>query len=316
MPSARNMQTIGNQIVKDKVTVDADKLRKTTEVGTNTLLYGDVGSGKTTSLATWIKAGVLEDKELKLAVVLTEPGGVESLLDGLEVHKVGSSPLPIDRLHYADITPVSNDWNSLLEMSKKVNMMGYRDLTELKSGLEKGKHKQFIDFIKLLANFTDQDGKVLGPIDKLDNSWMFVVDSMTGVSMMARNLVVGLKPAPHTGEWQVMMSNETSYLNQMLYNTKCFTCTTGHTSKEFDQILGKPQYVPTFITKSLSPILPRMFSDVILQVRDGSSFQWSTTKRDYGSLKARNVPLEDKFEPTFHTIYKSWAKRRELANSK
>ena len=69
-------------------------------VGTNTLLLGEVGNGKTSSLPTFIAAGVKLKIPLKLAVIITDPGGEESLLDGMRLH----APPGLSLIHISEPT--------------------------------------------------------------------------------------------------------------------------------------------------------------------------------------------------------------------
>ena len=284
------------------------------EIGTNTLLIGDVGSGKTSTLATFIRAGVLADRKLQIAAILTEPGAVETLVDGMKLHAVkGEETLPLDRLHYHYIPPTSEDWQALIDMATRVNTMGYDDLSKIKSGVGKEKHRQFLKMLSAMSDFTDQNGEKFGAIDHLDNTWLVVIDSLSGINNMAKALHVGLKPTLHQGEWGVAMQAEESLINQLVASTKCFTCLTGHVERFDDEVLRKPQFMAGFLGNKLAPKIPRIFSDVILQVRDGDKFKWSTTRRDYSGLKARNLPLADDLEPTFEHIVNKWLERRETA---
>ena len=287
------------------------------EIGTNTFLMGDVGSGKTTALASFIAAGLKHDLNLKVAAIITEPGGVESLVDGMTIHAPkGMKTLPMDRLFYHYIPPTSEDWSALITMAKQVNIMSYKALAEQKSGMVKEKHRQFLDLLSVCADFSDQHGVSHGPIDKFDSTWLLVVDSLSGLNNMAKNLHVGLKPAMHMGEWQVAMSTEEAFINQLVASTRCFTCLTGHVEKEMDEVIGKPQYMPGFLGRKLAPKVPRIFSDVILQVRDEAKFGWSTIRRDYSGLKARNVALSDKLQPSFAQIVDRWLERKaQIENS-
>ena len=153
--------------------------------GTKTLLTGPPGSGNTTSIITAIKAG------LNLAVIITDPGGEESLLDAVKMYDVD-----LDRLHYAYVAPAAASWSALRDMAGKINMMSYKDLTELKMGIAKGSHTQFLDLIDTCANFVCQrTGRVVGPIDALGTDWMVAVDSASGLNIMAMELMIGGKPA-------------------------------------------------------------------------------------------------------------------------
>ena len=281
--------------------------------GTNTLLIGDVGAGKTSALSTFIAAGLAHNLPLKLAVIVTDPGGVESLLDGMKLHAPkGMENLPMDRLFYHYIPPTSENWQSLIGMAERVGVMGYKHLADLKSGLEKDKHKQFLDMLNCMANFTDQHGNQHGPVDKFDNTWMVAIDSLSGINDMVQQLHVGLKPAMHQGEWQVTMNTEAAFIKQLVASTQCFTCLTGHVDKEMDEVLGKPQYMVGLLGRKLAPKLPRYFSDIVLQCRDDNKFIWSTVRKDYSGLKARNLPLRDNLPPDFGQIVDKWLNRQKL----
>ena len=285
-------------------------------IGTNTLLTGFVGHGKTSSIPTFIKAGLKHNLELKVGLILTETGAVESLLDAMRLHAPkGMKSLPLDRLYYHHLPPVSEGWGAITEMAKKVNLMSYKDLSEMKTGVARAKHRQFLDLLSILSNFKDQNGNEHGPVDKLDSSWLIGIDSVSGINRMARKLTVGLKPAPHRGEWGVMMSTEEELVYQFIASTKCFTVLTSHIDKEMDEVVGKPQFVPAFLGSKLGPNIPREFSDVVLQVRDGDKFHWSTVAKDHTCLKARNLPLSDKLQPSFEPIVDAWLKRKSLVES-
>ena len=76
-------------------------------------------------------------------------------------------------------------------MATKINMMSYKDLTELKMGIAKSGHTQFLDLIDTCANFVCQrTGRVVGPIDALGTDWMVAVDSASGLNIMAMELMM------------------------------------------------------------------------------------------------------------------------------
>ena len=265
--------------------------------GTKTLLCGPPGSGKTTSLVTAIKAG------LNLAVIITDPGGEESLLDAAKLYDVD-----LDRLHYAYVAPAAASWASLRDMASKINMMSYKDLTELKMGIAKSGHTQFLDLIDTCANFVCQrTGRVIGPIDKLDTTWMVAVDSASGLNVMAMELMVGGKPAAHRGEWGVAMNAEKKMIMKWCADLRCFFVLTAHVDKEMDEVIGKPMLTASFLGSKTTEI-PRFFSDYISSYHEGSAFFWSTVDSRM-DLKARNLPLRDKIEPSFVQIHDKWQQR-------
>ena len=278
--------------------------------GSKTFLVGEPGSGKTTSLVSFIESGLKHDLPLKLAVLITDPDGEDSLLKAMDERK-----LPLDRLYYHYVPPAARDWKALIATAKRVNTMGYKDLTEIKSGIEKNQYTQFLDVLECLSDFVDQHGESHGPVDSWDSNMMLAVDSVSGINVMALKLMTGGKPAPHQGEWGVSMNLEEDLITKLVSTTKCFVTLTGHVDKEVDEVIGKPQFMPALLGRKLAPKLPRIFSDVILQIRDIDKFMWSTVRRDYSCLKARNVGHKDNLQPTFEPMVSAWMKRQKLVES-
>ena len=62
------------------------------------------------------------------------------------------------------------------------------------------------------------------------------------------------------------------------------------------------------LEKALAPKLPRLFSDVILSVKEAATFSWSTAAIG-ADLKARNLEIKDGLPPSFGPIIKSWQSR-------
>ena len=57
--------------------------------------------------------------------------------------------------------------------------------------------------------------------------------------------------------------------------------------------------------KKLPPKVPRMFNDVVLTVRTGKEFSWSTASAQVDT-KASNLPISEKITPGFGQIIKRW----------
>ena len=270
--------------------------------GTKTLLCGAPGSGKTTALITAIKAG------LKLAVVVTDPGGEESLLAAVKMYDVDP-----DNLYYRYVAPAAASWAVLKDMATRINMMGYKDLTELKMGIAKHGHTQFLDLIDTCADFKCQrTGRTIGPIDSLGPDWMVSVDSASGLNIMAMELMIGGKPAAHQGEWGVAMNAEEKLVMKWCADLRCFFTLTAHIEREMDETIGRPMLGPGFLGRKLAPKLPRFFSDYVKSYREGDQFFWSTVDSQM-DLKARTLPLRDKLQPSFEQIVATWRQRAEQA---
>lgn len=270
--------------------------------GSSTLLMGAPGSGKTTSLVSFIEAG------LELFVVITDPRGEESLLSAMEIRN-----LPMDKLHWAYIAPATADWTVMDQMAQKIGLLSYKDLTELKMGVEKRKFQQFHQLLSCLANFKcARTGEEYGAVD----SWApstnraVAIDSLSGINTMALNMMIGAKPAAHQGEWGVAMNAEERLIAKLCSDVKCFFALTSHLDLVRDETIGRSQLMAGALGNKLAPKLPKDFSDVVMAYREGSEFFWSTVASN-ADLKARNLPLLDKMAPSFVPVVEKWKKRKE-----
>ena len=273
-----------------------------------------MGSGKTSSLPTFIRTGIDLGQEYHLAVVITEPNGVESLLDGVQLHAPkGMDCLPIERLHYCYIPPAVGTWKTMISTAKQVNTLKYSAITKLATARNQD-FEQFIRVLENLNDFRDQRGDSLGAIDTWDTNWMLAIDSLSGINKMARQLHTGTRPSIHQGEWGVSMAMVEQFFDQLVAVTKCYTCTCAHPTLERDELTGTTQYMPDFLGRKLSPKVPRIFSEVILQQRDDRKFTWATMQSRYSSLKARNLPLSSNLMPSFKPLVRAWQKRAKLVS--
>lgn len=270
--------------------------------GTSTLLLGGPGSGKTYSLATFLEAGK------KLAIIFTEPRGPESILAACEARDI-----PIDNLHWRYISPMAPTWETLQNNAWMISNSSYQALSEMKAGLNKPEYRQFIKLLETMSNFTDErTGEEIGPIDSLSPDWVFVLDSLSGLNLMAMDLVVGAKPAKHQGEWGVAMDNEERLIQKLCSDLNCFFVLTAHIEKEIDEVQGGMKITAGALGRKLAPKLPRFFSDVVHAYREGSNFFWSTTSEGF-DLKMRNLQIHGKLQPDFGQIVSVWDERVALA---
>lgn len=266
--------------------------------GTKTLLIGSPGAGKTFSLSTAIEAG------LELFVIGTEPGFEESLMESIQVRK-----LPVDKFHYQYIASASQSWDTMMKMAKFVTTMSYADLTEIKNGIEKSDHQQFTQLLGALKNFTDErTGTQYGPVDSWGATRMLCIDSLSGINTMAMDLMVGAKPAAHQGEWGVAMNIEEKLVKKLCSDLDCFFTLTAHIEKEFSEVRGNTQLMVGALGRKLAPKLPKDFSDVVHAYKEGNKFYWATLSMTV-DLKNRNLPLQDKLQPSFVQIVETWSKR-------
>lgn len=259
------------------------------------LLIGPSGTGKTYSLSTILEAG------LELFVVITEPNGLDTLLDA--VNKKG---LDVNKLHWRYIEPATPGWDALGGMAKQINMMGYDDLSKLKSGINKRECTQMMQLLEALHSFEcDHCGQNFGDVSHFDTSRALAIDSLSGLNVMAMDLTIGMKPTAHQGEWGVAMNLEEKLILQLTSSLKCMFVLTGHVDKEPDLISGAQIVTASALGRKLAPKLGRFFSEVVMTKRgkDSKSFVWSTA--DVGAdLKVRGLEFSDQLSPSFGAVWK------------
>ena len=267
------------------------------------LLLGDSGAGKTYSITSLLKAG------LEVFVLITEPNGVDSLIDS--VQKQG---LDINKLHWKIISPVAMDLSLLQEQAAKVNGLTFEGISKLTSGVEKKRCTQYIDTIKTVAKFIDdRTGKDYGDITTWGPDRAFVVDSLTGLVTMAIQNTIGLRPTIQLQEYGIIQTMLESTIT-LFTNLKCFFVMTAHIERLVDEVNGGMKMMAWSIGKKLSPVLPRFFSEVIYVYREGPNFWWSTATLNVNT-KQRSLPVSDKIEPTFEPIIKAYHDRLKVINN-
>lgn len=268
----------------------------------HTLLMGAPGSGKTDVQLTLVEAG------LELFILITEPTGVDSLLDSAERRK-----LPMDRIHWCVVPPASADIGALRDMAALVSSMSYKDLSELKQGIGKAKMQQMSKLLNTIDNFVDdRTGKAFGSVFSWGPGRAFTLDSLSGLNTIAMQHTVGFKPSPHQGEWGIMMSLEENILLNIHSECKAFFCLTAHLDKEPDELTGTTKIMASALGRKLAPKIPRHFSEVVLATRNLQGFHWSTMSSE-ADLKNRALPASKDILPSFVPIVEAY--RRRVTNA-
>lgn len=283
----------------------------------HTLLMGPTGSGKTTSIVTLAKAG------LDCFVVVTEPTGVDSLLDAWEREKLpldggktlvsptnSTTPIKSGALHYSTIAPAAAGWGALKDMGIRINNMSYKDLSELKSGIGKDKMNQFPKILQQCENFQCERTKdFYGDITTWGSDRAINFDSLSGLSLITLQHTVGFKPSPHQGEWGIAMSATEMLILKLSSDCQCFFNLIAHIEKEPDEITGMARVGVSTLGRKLAPKIPRFFSEVIRARKDGSGrFLWATQDSE-ADLKNRALPSSANLEPSFGPIVEAYRRR-------
>ena len=255
--------------------------------GSKTLLVGATGSGKTHVIRTLIEAGITP------FVLYTEPG-MRTLAD-----------LPDDAYHYHYIAPSTPTWNDLYDNAKKINTMSFKALTQL-GDMDKKKYGQFLEVITTMNDFVcDRTGEHFGDVSLWNTDRAIVIDSLSGLNIMAMDMVVGAKPVKAMGDWGVAMDNLERFINAMTNNTQCHFVMTAHLEREHDEVTGAVHLMASTLGKKLAPKIPRFFDDVVLCQQKDGVFSWATLGLNV-DLKWRNLKPGRELPPSFVPLIESW----------
>jgi hypothetical protein len=264
---------------------------------------GGPGSGKTYSLSTLAEAG------LDVFVIVTEPVGLDTLVD------VFAKKNLMHRLYWHQITPARPGFSDMAKAAQMIATNTYETLAKMAPSGDR-RNSQWIKLLTQLSNFHDQrTGTDFGPIDSFNDNCCLVIDSLSGLNIMAMDLVIGDKPNAHKGEWGIAMGALEKLILSLTSQVKCPFILTAHVEKEVNEISGATQVMAAALGRKLAPKLPRFFSEVVLAHRQADQFFWSTTASNV-DLKNRSLPLGDKLPPSFVPVIESYRNRVKAASGK
>lgn len=272
-----------------------------------TLLVGPSGSGKTSAIATQLLAG------LEVFVVVTEPGGVESLLDSVARLKA-----PVDKLHWTTCLPAAAGWSGIEDMINKINTMDQKGLADQRDMGKANFRDAAMAFLNAFRAFKcERTGEQFEDFTKWDDSRSINVDSLSGWSAMAWGTTVGYKPTANPGEWGIAMNFIEKFLLKINNDRRCFFTLTAHLEKETDDMTGVKRLMVSTLGSKLAPKIPPFFSEVVRTYREidskgNAAFRWSTLANDT-DLKNRALPISSTLQPSFVQIVDAYQRRKKLA---
>jgi len=270
--------------------------------GTKTLLIGPPGSGKTTSLVTFCKAG------LDLFCLITDPGGEESLIDAARLYDI-----PMSKLHWHTISIGVSDWDALDRLAQNLSTHSYEGLKKLKSPnlAHPDTYTHMRLLLQQLKNFEDENtGKEFGPVGAFGPDRALVFDSLSSLNTLIYQLHIGERPSSHEGEYGVVMDYERRFIESITGSLACFVVLTAHMERIYVSEAQAHLKLPLFLGKKLAPVLPYLFSDVIVAVKKGGKFSWSTAEADM-DLKGRALPIQSGLTPSFEQVVDTWRTRNQ-----
>lgn len=255
------------------------------------MLLGETGAGKTYAIRTLLDCGITP------FILFTDPGmGVLGDIAG---------PTNDCKIHWTYIPPFNPEWKTLIDNATKINTISHESLTKLPD-IDKKKYGQFIDVYRSLSNFKcDRCGQEFGPVDDWGKDRAIIIDNMSGLSKLSMDMTVGGKPVRSQANWGVAMDNLENFTLKFSTGIPCWSIMIAHLEYEVDEVSGTTRLMASTLGKKLSPKLPRTFDEVIEVYRVGSDFGWRSASGKVAT-KARYLPLSDKLEPTFKTIYEAW----------
>ena len=257
--------------------------------GTNALLMGGTGVGKTYCIRTLIEAGITP-------FVLFTENGMRTLSD-----------VPEDKLHWKYIPSATPSWATMKDSARKINTMDMKALSGL-SDISKKNFTEFYNILDCMNDFVcDRTGEHFGNVSEWNTDRAIVIDSLSGLSEIGMNLVVGSKPMKSQADWGIAMDNLERFNTKMCLDTQCHFIMTAHAERETDELTGGTTIMPSTLGRKLAPKIPRYYDDVILCERKGTNFTWSTAANNV-DLKARNLPIATNQEPSFVPIIDAWKK--------
>lgn len=270
----------------------------------STLVIGPSGSGKSSAIPTKLLAG------LKTFVIITEPGGLESLLDSCTRLRA-----PVDNLHWVSCLPASSGFDGLENMITSINSMDQKQLSDVRDMGKVGFRDAAMNFLNALRAFVDErTGLNFGSFTQWGDDCSLDVDSLSGLSNIGWGCTVGYKPTANPGEWGIAQNFVKSFVMKINADRKCHFNLTGHIEKEIDEMTGVKKAMVSTIGAKLAPQIPMFFSEVILSRRVGDKYLWSTKDASM-DLKQRALPISDSLEQNFVPIIRAYEARKKLAAS-
>lgn len=265
--------------------------------GVNVLLEGPTGCGKTHSIGTLVDTGVE-------VFFLGLESGIESLI-GYYTDRGKEVP---PNLHWHVLNLQGGGFANLLQSAQDIGSKTQEALYKIQD-FTRAQHNPLEKVLKVLVDFEDQrTGAKFGPVDAWGPDRALVMDGLTGLGNFAMTMVVGKKPLKSQTDWGIAQTQVAGILRQLCDGCKSHFILIAHIEREVDQVMGGVKVTVSSLGKALPPLIPPMFSDVILASREGVKWSWSTANA-LCDLKTRNLAVADGLTPSFGPILDKWRSR-------
>jgi len=271
---------------------------------TNTVIQGNIGSGKTYSFLTLLPeytdwAGkVRRGAGLKdVLVVAMEPGYQHVFRDngcaqGLHTHYHPPASVDASAIIHQSKLALTNTSKNIADMADP-NKAKYRGLTDL--------------LAEVLQDYSCDDcGCSFGPMTDLTDEQAICFDSLTSLSDLIRQNIIGGKFASSQQEYYHMFGMGLAFFRYIFQQTKCSVVLTSHIDREVHPVTGNYVLTVDTIGQRLAVQLSKMPDELVTAYTDdGKAFYWANTPDYTGRVvKRRALPLSDKLAPDFTPIFK------------
>jgi hypothetical protein len=270
--------------------------------GPNILLMGPSGTGKTFAIGTLVDWAAANSKEV---FILFTENGLETLL-GYWRDKNLAVP---SCLYWHQQLTVPLSLKSMMTGAELVGKSSYEMLTKMQDANRSGDNNSFFKILQSCADFTDdRTGKKFGPIDSFGLDKIFIIDSLTELSVAAMKMQVGIKPMAAPQDYGVAQQYIIGFLRLATQGIPCTFVITAHVDRILDTVTQETKTMVKSAGKALADEIPALFSDVIYTTREGDKFYWDTAK--FGvDTKTRSLGYRSKINPDFGQIMDLWKKR-------
>lgn len=285
-----------------------DKIYQTPALtGVKVLLEGPTGTGKTRSFGPLVDWCAAQNPPHEVFCMFIERG-LETVL-GYWTDR--GLPIP-PNLHWRDVILKPVNLTQLRDGAKNVGILSYESITKLVDG-QRSQNNPFEQMLIEFMNYhDDRTGKKFGSIDSWGPDKFFICDSLTEVCNAASKMVIGSKPTMAPGEYGIAQNNLMNWLRLCTQGCRCHFILTAHVSREKDEMSGGIKLMTQAIGGAISGLIPPLFSEVILTVREGAAWYWDTANANV-DLKSRYLPINSKHTPDFKLILDKWAARAKAA---
>ncbi|MGH8710168.1 MAG: hypothetical protein ACREVA_02435 [Burkholderiales bacterium] len=279
------------------------------------LLYGEGGTGKTTSTLSFLKPANLE-KEPKLCIryLCADPNALLGIRDGIRIHKLHVKPGQLTTMVVKPTTSRNmNSKDSANEFQNNFMKLDDSDAMKVKTGVQ-GRIKKNL-FLQILYSIAEYKGidwvteEVVDYGDYLD--WepnvIFVIDSLTTVLDYLGEVVRGSRQLAVISDFNAIEALlMTKVITPISQQALCSIVLLTHAHfglvpnvkqpKEYDQQIR--QVYPRTHGQALNSVLPSKFNETCYMYIELSKYLLAGRKPG-AFTSTRQIPKQDKLIPDF-----------------